>query len=204
MTGKPVTTLYDYQLAMLHPMCTSAPARAADLLDRIGATRIDTAISEKRWFYGHATNNFCSIAEYVAAWGTPDSSRVERNGDRETRYAGWDLPFWPGLQLELMELSAHVRPFKNLVRSHGSPRPPRAVVADLTPWSCTVGEFHDGTLGPTDVVDGFGSVGYLAAFQGLDPASGADRIFWAHFDHGLLQYIEPAPETYVWEPTLNV
>ncbi|MVU80902.1 hypothetical protein GPX89_27090 [Nocardia sp. ET3-3] len=199
----PVTTLYDYQLAMLHPMCTSAPAQAAELLDRIGATRSDTAISENRWFYGHAINRFCSIAEYVTAWGAPDSSRVVRNGDHETRYAGWDLPFWPGLQLEFMEFSNHLRPFKSLVRRHDAPQV-RASVADLTPWSCTVGEFHDGTLGPTTAVDGFGGVGYLAAVRELDPDSGADRIYWAHFDHGLLQYVEPAPEAYIWEPTQNL
>lgn len=32
-----------------------APAQAAELLDRIGATRVDTAIAEKRWFYGDAS-----------------------------------------------------------------------------------------------------------------------------------------------------
>ncbi|WP_431966006.1 hypothetical protein [Nocardia sp. bgisy134] len=199
MTGELVTTLYDFQLSMLHAMCTSAPAQAADLLDRIGATRADAAVAEHRWWFADATNDFRSIAEYITAWGAPASERIEHHGDREGRYAVWDLPFWPGLQIEWMEIPPHPRLFRQLLRHPDCPRPRLESVADLTPWSCTRNEFHDGTLGPTDVVDGFGGVGDVAAFRAIDPDSGRNRVYWAHFDWGLLQYVEPAPNTYVWK-----
>lgn len=162
MTGEPVTTLHDWQLGMLHAMCESAPAQAAELLDRIGATRINTAIAEKRWWFSDATNNFGSIAEYVTAWGAPISERIEHHGEREVRYASWDLPFWPGLQIEWMEIPPHPQLFRQLMRHPDCPRPGLESVADLTPWSCTWNEFHDGILGPTDLVDGFGSIGDVA------------------------------------------
>ncbi|WP_431956705.1 hypothetical protein [Nocardia lijiangensis] len=199
MAGEPVTTLYDYQLGMLHAMCKSAPAQAVDLLDRIGATRADAAIAEKRWWFSDATNDFRSIAEYVSAWGAPASERTEHHGDREVRFAGWDLPFWPGLQIEWMEIPPHPRPFRQLLRHPDCPPPRLESVADLTPWSCTWNEFHGLPLGPIDFVDGFGGVGDVAAFRTIDPACGCNRVYWAHFDWGLLQHVEPAPDTYVWK-----
>ncbi|WP_433679191.1 hypothetical protein [Nocardia sp. CA-119907] len=115
-------TLYDFQLSMLHAMCKSAPAQAANLLDRVGATRADAAVAEKRWWFADATNDFRSIAEYVTAWGAPASERSEHHGDREARYAVWDLPFWPGLQIEWMEIPPHPRLFRQLLRtSHSLP-----------------------------------------------------------------------------------
>ncbi|MEV6770106.1 hypothetical protein AB0N05_15925 [Nocardia sp. NPDC051030] len=198
MTGEPVTTLYDFQLSMLHAMSRRIPSPGADLLDRIGATRAETEIAEKRWWYADATNNVNSIAEYVTAWGAPDSDRIEHHGDRQIRYAGWDLPFWPGLRIEWMELSHHPKLFRHLLRHPDCPRPQFESVADLTPWSCTWTEIHDGTLGPTDLIDGWGGPGDIAVFKAIDPDNGRDRVYWAHFDWCLLQYVEPAPDTYVW------
>lgn len=199
MTGEAVTTLYDYQLAMLHAMCESAPTQAADLLDRIGATRADTAIAEKRWHFSDATNNFRSIADYVTAWGAPNSERTEGPGEHAVRYARWDLPFWPGLQIEWMEIPRHPSLFRNLLRHPDCPRPRFESVADLRPWSCTWSEFNDGTLGPTELVDGFGGIGDVGAFKGIDPDSGRSCVYWAHFDWSLLQQVELAPDTFVWK-----
>lgn len=178
---------------MLHAMCTSAPDRSRELLAELGATRDDAAAAEKRWWFADATNNFTTIAEYLDAWGAPDSERTETHGDREIRFAGWDLPFWPGLRLEWMEISGHNALLRNLLRTPDSPRPPVTSVADLVPWSCTWNEFHEITLGPTDFVDGFGSIGDVAVLNSQDPDTGDDRIYWAHFDWALLQYIELRP-----------
>ena len=198
MSGNRVTTLYDYQLAMLDAMCESAPTKAADLLDRIGATRIDTAHAAKRWWFIDPANKFTSIAEYVTAWGAPASERIEDSGDHAVRYAAWDLPFWPGLRIEWMEQPNHSRPFRQLLRHPDCPRPRLESVASLTPWACTHNELRDGSFGPTDYVEGFGAVGDVTAFKATDPHSGREHIYWANFDWGLLQYVEPAPDTYVW------
>lgn len=199
MTGDIAPTLYDFQLSMLHAMCESAPACAADLLDRVGATRADAAAAEKRWWFADATNDFRSIAMYTAVWGAPDSERIEHNAECAVRYAVWDLAFWPGLRIEWMEIPHHDRLFRQLLRHPDCPRPPRGSVADLTPWSMTHNELHDGSWGPIDCVDGFGGIGDVAAFRAIDPDSARTRVYWAHFDWSLLQYVEPAPDTYVWK-----
>ncbi|UGT44842.1 hypothetical protein LTV02_16220 [Nocardia yamanashiensis] len=197
MARKPVTTLYDYQLAMLHPMHKSAPAQAAALLDRIGATRIDTAISEKRWFYGEAVNNFKSIDEYVTAWGAPTSERIEQvESGHKVRYAAWNLTFWPELQVEFMEIRRGHHIFKNLLRRPELPRPPIESVADLTPWSCTYSELQESSLAPIDHVDGFGAVGDVVAFAATDPDTGRQQHYFAYIDWALLQSVEPAPGWY--------
>lgn len=121
MASEPVTTLYDFQLSMLRPMCRSAPAQAGELLDRIGATHADTAIAEARWWFGDATNNFTTIAEHITVWGAPDSEHVERCGDMEVRSARWDLPFWPDLQFEFRAMGRHRRLFHRLLRRSGVP-----------------------------------------------------------------------------------
>ncbi|WP_225725436.1 MULTISPECIES: hypothetical protein [unclassified Nocardia] len=198
MTGESVTTLYDFQLSMLHAMSTRVPSPGADLLERIGATRTETRMAEIRWWGSDATNKFSSIGEYVTAWGAPDSDRVERHGDREIRYAGRDLPFWPGLRIEWMELSHHPTLFRQLLRHPDCPRPKMESIADLTPWSCTGNEIHDGTLGPTHMIDGWGGPGDIAVFRAIDPDSGHNRVYRAHFDWCLLQFVEPAPDTYEW------
>lgn len=199
MTGKPVTTLHDYQLSMLHAMCESAPVQSAALLERLGATRIDTAIAEKRWWWADAINNFTSIDEYVRAWGAPTSERIARHGDREIGYARWDLSFWPGLQIEFMDLYRGHGVFRNLLRSPELPRPQIDSVADLTPWSCTSQELQDCSLGPVDHVDGFGSIGDVIAFTAIDPETGCRQTYFARLDWGLLQSVKPAPGWYLRE-----
>ncbi|GAB3205596.1 hypothetical protein [Nocardia tengchongensis] len=195
MSGGPVTTLYDYQLSMLHAMCKSAPAQAADLLERVGATLDDAAIAEKRWWYADATNNFTSIEEYVSAWGAPASE--EPQSESNLRHARWDLSFWPGLQIEFVEVGRDRRQvFRRLHRRSESPRPRLDSVADLTPWSCTSEELRDSGLGPVDFVDGFGSVGDVLAFTAVDPDSRCSCAYFAHVDWGLLQSVKPAPDWY--------
>jgi hypothetical protein len=196
MASEPVTTLYDYQLSMLHAMCMSAPAEAADLLDRIGATRADTAIAEKRWWFTERTNNLRSIAEYVTAWGAPASEDVHPNGD--VRYARWDLSFWPGLQIELMEIN-RVNLYRTFVRRPDVPQPRLGTLADLTPWSCTYGELEHSGFGPLRSVTGMGAVGDVSSFIAVDPDSGRERTYWANFDWSLLQSVEPAPDDYAWK-----
>ncbi|MEV6073433.1 hypothetical protein AB0L82_43385 [Nocardia sp. NPDC052001] len=196
MVGETVTTLYDYQLAMLHPMNASAPAQAAQLLDRIGATPVETAIAEKRWFYGEAVNNFRSIDEYVTAWGAPVYERIDHPRDREVRYAAWDLTFWPELQLEFMEINRGYNIFRRLLRRSDLPPPRIESIADLTPWSCTSEELQNSSLGPIDYVDGFGAVGDVAVFTAADPDTGDQRPYFVYIDWALVQSVEPAPRWY--------
>ncbi|WP_327141051.1 hypothetical protein [Nocardia sp. NBC_01327] len=191
MTGEPVTTLYDFQLSMLHAMCQSAPAQAAELLDRIGATHADTSIAEARWWFGNATNNFTTLTEYVSAWGAPDSESIERDGDRETRSARWDLPFWPGMQFEFTAIGRYPRLFHRLLRQPGVPVPQLDSIVDLAPWSCTEEEFLNSGLGPFDDDIDLGSTGHRFDFEAVDPDSGRWRPYRALFDWGLLQSVEP-------------
>lgn len=192
MTGEPVTTLYDYQLSMLHVMCRTAPAMAADLLERIGATQADTeTASNRRWFEG-ATNKFSSLAEYETAWGAPVSKYPHPGGVDISHFACWDLSFWPGMQIELMEIR-RTPPiiFRRLLRKPGTPQPRLESVADLTPWSCTQEEFENSDLGPFDYFDGFGDHNVALDFQADDPESGRRRSYRARFEWGLLQSVHP-------------
>ncbi|WP_067824721.1 hypothetical protein [Nocardia inohanensis] len=191
MTGEPVTTLHDYQLSMLHVMCRTAPAHAADLLDRIGATQADTEIADKRWWWADAVNNFESLAEYETAWGTPESKNPHPEGSHIARFARWDLSFWPGLQIELMEIPRKPGPvFRRLIRRSGLRLPCLETVADLTPWACTQEEFENTELGPFHHFDGFGDHHVLIDFDATDPESGRRRSCTAHFEWGLLQSVK--------------
>ncbi|MFI6996378.1 hypothetical protein [Nocardia sp. NPDC050175] len=192
MASEPVMTLYDYQLAMLHVMCATAPAQATELLNRIGATHADAAAADKRWRSEEVVNNFGSLAGYVTTWGAPASEDTHTDGVRVARYARWDLSFWPGLQIELMVAprGPH-RVFRRLLRKPGIPQPPLDSVADLTPWSCTQDEFEACGLGPFEQFDGFGDIGVILVFEAVDAESGRKRRYRARFERGLLQSIEP-------------
>ncbi|WP_458688867.1 hypothetical protein [Nocardia tengchongensis] len=190
MAGEPVTTLHDFQLSMLHPMCKSAPTQAAGLLDRIGATSADTEVAQARWWFGDATNNFTTIAEYVTAWGAPNSEGNEHYGEREIRSAQWDLPFWPGMQFEFRAMGPrHL--FHRMVRKPGVPVPRLDSIEDLIPWSCTKDEFLGSGLGPFDEDIDLGTIGNRIDFEAVDPESGRRRPYRARFDWCLLQSVEP-------------
>lgn len=199
MTGRVVTTLEDFQLGMLNAMCDGAPAYAADLLDRVGATRADAAEAEKRWWDADRVNDFTSIAQYVEAWGAPVSERIERRNEAEARWAAWDLTLWPDYRVEWMEVSRHPHLFKQIMRHPDSPPQRWDSVAGLAPWSCTVTEFHDSPFAPVDHVDGFGSINDVGTFRAVDPESGEFRVYRIRFDWQLLQSVEPAPDGYVWK-----
>ncbi|WP_369636978.1 hypothetical protein [Nocardia sp. JMUB6875] len=190
MGGEPVTALRDFQLSILHPMCTSAPTEAVGLLDRIGATYADTAVAQARWWFGDATNNFTTIAEYVTAWGAPDSEEVERYGEREIQSARWDLPFWPGMQFEFRAIGPRLL-FHRMLRKPGVAVPRLDSIADLIPWSCTKEEFLGSGLGPFDEDRDLGSIGNRIDFEAVDPQSGRRRPYRARFDWDLLQSVEP-------------
>ncbi|WP_157573954.1 hypothetical protein [Nocardia jejuensis] len=171
-------------------MCRSAPSQAEELLERVGATRADTATAEARWWYGDATNNFTTLAEYVAAWGAADSEHIEIHGNREIRSARWDLSFWPGMQFEFRAVGpCHL--LHRLLRSPDLRAPQWDSIADLTPWSCTEEEFLDSGLGPFAEDIDLGSSGHRIEFDAVDPGSGRRRPYCALFDWGLLQSVEP-------------
>ncbi|GAB2518508.1 hypothetical protein [Nocardia heshunensis] len=188
------TTLYEYQLAMLHPMCDSAPCQAQALLDTLGATRADTAAA---WTQLVEQRRRTSIAEYEAAWGAPVWKTVDNSQDHEVHTARWDLTFWPDLQLEYTAYPHNLVVFRNLVRRPDAPGPSLRTVADLAPWSCTARELDESVFGPLDHIDGFGGRGDLAAISAKDPDSGLDRLYWVNIDFGLLQSIEAPPEVYL-------
>ncbi|MEV0357608.1 hypothetical protein AB0H71_16245 [Nocardia sp. NPDC050697] len=194
-----MTTLEDFQLGMLHAMCVGAPPRAADLLVRVGATRANAAAAEKRWWYADRVNDFTSIAEYVEAWGAPAAERVERHDGGETRWAAWDLTFWPDYRVEWMQVSTYPHLFRQVIRHPDSPPPQWDSVAGLTPWSCTLTEFHDSPFAPVDHIDGFGSTNDVGFFRAVAPESGELRVYRIRFDWHLLQSVEPAPDSYVWK-----
>ncbi|MFB7718504.1 hypothetical protein [Nocardia sp. NPDC056100] len=192
MSGKPMSTLYDYQLAMLHTMVTAAPAPVAELLDRIGATHADAAAAGEWWRSPEISSDFGTLAGYVTAWGAPDSEESHPDGAHLAHYARWDLSFWPGLQIELSEFPQGPRHvFRRLIRKHGIPQPRLESVADLTPWSCTQEEFEASDLGPFDDFDGFGDIRVILDFDAVDAESGHKRRYSARFERGLLQSVKP-------------
>ncbi|MEV6560209.1 hypothetical protein AB0M22_31135 [Nocardia sp. NPDC051756] len=186
MNESSVITLYEYQLAMLHPMCDSAPASAEALLRTLGVTRADTAAAEQR----RQAHRITSIAEFITGWGAPDSTNIDYHGGREFRYARWDLSFWPGLQVELTEIPHARILFRRFVRHPQHPRPRLESLSDLTPWSCTHSELSDSGFAPLDHVDGIGAIGDVSAFSAIDPATGQRGDYWAYFDWSLLQGVE--------------
>ncbi|MEV0712545.1 hypothetical protein [Nocardia aurea] len=126
------------------------------------------------------------------------ADRIERHEHAEIRWAAWDLTFWPDFRVEWMEVSGHRELFRHIVRHPDSPPVRWGSVAELTPWSCTVNEFHDSPFVPADHVDGFGTVDDVAFFRAIDPESGENRVHRVRFDWQLLQSVEPSPD-HAWK-----
>ncbi|MGW0249863.1 hypothetical protein ACWDYH_24870 [Nocardia goodfellowii] len=187
----------EYQLAMLAPMCESAPAQALAVLEAADASRAEAEVAAERRRWAIPT----TVDEYRTVWGVPDWEGVDEPRDgRQMRYARWDLTFWPGLQIELSQLWPTTVIFRRFVRRPEVPSPRIESLEDLAPWSCTVGELDRSVFGPIENVDGFGAVGDVYAFTASDPDCGRDRIYWAYVDWSLLQSVAPAPADYVSKP----
>ncbi|TQM32069.1 hypothetical protein FB390_3745 [Nocardia bhagyanarayanae] len=159
----------EYQLAMLAPMCESAPAQPQAVLDAVDASRADAEVAADRRRWAIPT----TLDEYKTACGVPDwEAADEPQEGRQMRYARWDLAFWPGLQIELTQVWPTTVIFRRFVRRREVPSPRLESLEDLAPWSCTVGEFDRSVFGPLENVDGFGAVGDVYAFVASDPDSG--------------------------------
>jgi hypothetical protein len=111
-------------------------------------------------------------------------------GDVVCRTARWPLPLWPDLLFEALTAPDGAILREWLIRPEGA-RPPRpGTVAELTPWSCVVGDVA-GRFGPATHRAGTTPSRWHVAFPA--PDGDRERSYVAHFVWGLLQAVEEVP-----------
>ncbi|GAA2748890.1 hypothetical protein [Kitasatospora cinereorecta] len=184
----------ELQLVLLRRMADYHPELVEDAVRRLGATRAGMREANKRWQAMLRAPRFPrGGARYTAVLGPPGSTRARRIGDLRCTARQWTLPLWPDLRFETLigpaELGA---PLLNewLVRADDVPVPPLHSLADLTPWSCVVGDIG-AAFPPAVPREGSAPTRFRLDFAAPDP-DGRVRACTADFTWGLLQEVRPA------------
>jgi hypothetical protein len=131
------------------------------------------------------------LGQLRAALGKPDEVVERKVGDVRCRGEQWELPLWPDLRFEAFVGPGDTLLKEHLVRAPGRTRPRLRTAADLTPWSCVLGDAAI-TLGPLRHLEGSAPTRDLALAR-VDDGAGAPAEYALEFVYGLLQLARPHP-----------
>ncbi|GAB2823568.1 hypothetical protein GCM10022221_22170 [Actinocorallia aurea] len=177
----------EFQLVLLRRMADYQPDLVWEAARALGSTRTEMREVNARWQRVLRSRAFPGGRQrYVTVLGPPETVRERRLGDVEFTAAHWTLPLWPGLRFEVLTADNGALLQEWLVRADGAPVPALNSVADLTPWSCVVGDL-DARFGPLAHREGEGPSRWTAGFTAPD---GSRHV--AHFVWGLLQTVAEA------------
>ncbi|WP_316525393.1 hypothetical protein [Kitasatospora brasiliensis] len=181
----------EFQLVLLRRMADFQPGLVEDAVRRLGATRTSMREANKRWQAMLRAPGFPrGAARYTAVLGPAEASAPRRIGDLACTVRQWALPLWPELRFEILLGPAEIRGRllnEWLVRAAGAPAPALRTLADLTPWSCVVGDV--GVAFPRAVPrEGSAPTRFRLDFTAPD-ADGRPRSCQADFTWGLLQEV---------------
>jgi hypothetical protein len=184
----------EFQLVLLRRMADHHPGLVEDAVRRLGADRASMREANKRWQAMVRAPRFPrGAARYAAVLGPAEASLPRRIGDLACTARQWALPLWPGLRFEILLGPAETgAPLLNewLVRAPGVAPPALRTLADLTPWSCVVGDV--GAAFPGAVPrEGSAPTRFRLDFE-APGADGLPRPCTAEFTWGLLQEAGPA------------
>ncbi len=184
----------EFQLALLDRMHDETPEQCEAALRSLRATRADAAEAEERRLQmgthpglgSVAGSRHWGIADYLAVLGDPVSREPHDRGATGLPVLRWDLPLWPDLWFEALEVPDGFALNCRLTRRAGVFPPRLDMVEDLRPWSCVYEEVER-RFGPMEHVDGMSAV-WTSAFTAPDSAGRPGR-YAAAFTWGLLQSV---------------
>jgi hypothetical protein len=175
----------EFQLVLLRRMADYQPDLVADAMRSLDATRTEMRQVNARWQRVLRSPRFPAGQRRLRlVLGPPADVADRRVGDVTCRTERWELPLWPDLRFEALIGPDGSVLHEWLVRPAGAPRPPLATVADLTPWSCVVGDVAERFAPARHQADTVPSR-WQVTFTGPDA-----RPYVADFVWGLLQAVE--------------
>ncbi|MFJ6214780.1 hypothetical protein ACIQGZ_15815 [Streptomyces sp. NPDC092296] len=178
----------EFQLVLLRRMADFHPELVADAARRLGASRAELREANRRWQAMLRSRTFPhGERRYLAVLGQPESTGRRAVGDLELRVLRWPVPLWPELRFELLLAPGGGVLDEWLVRAPGSPPPQLRTLADLTPWSCTIGDVGAAFPGARPL-EGAAPTRWRLAFTAPD-ADGVAHQAVADFTWGLLQEV---------------
>ncbi|AXI77350.1 hypothetical protein [Peterkaempfera bronchialis] len=181
----------EFQLVLLRRMADFHPELVEEAVRRLGASRAEMREANRRWQAMLRSRTFPhGERRCLAVLGPPESAGPQRVGDLELRALRWPLPLWPDLRFELLLAPGGGVLNEWLVRAAGSPPPELHTLADLDPWSCTVGDVA-AAFAPARPLEGTAPTRWRLAFTAPD-ADGVARQAVADFTWGLLQEVRTA------------
>ncbi|MBD0673273.1 hypothetical protein [Streptomyces sp. CBMA156] len=167
------------------------PGLVEEAVRRLGATRTSMREANKRWQAMVRAPRFPhGGARYAAVLGPAGASVPRRIGDLACTARQWVLPLWPDLRFEILLGPAEAgAPLLNewLVRAADAPAPVLRTSADLTPWSCVVGDVG-AAFPPAVPREGSAPTRFRLDFE-APGADGRPHPCEADFTWGLLQEV---------------
>jgi hypothetical protein len=174
----------EFQLVLLRRMADYQPVLVERALRSLGASRTEMREVNARWQRILRSRTFPpGRRRYEAVLGPPADVAERWFGDVPCELAWWPpLQLWPGLRFEVLVGPDGSVLHEWLVRAGGGP-PRIRTVADLTPWSCVVGDV-EARFAPVEHQPGDAPSRWHTTFSAPD---GTAHV--AHFVWGLLQTV---------------
>jgi hypothetical protein len=181
----------ELQLVLLRRMADFQPELVRTARHRLGASGEEMRLANQRWqAMLRSRRGWRGVSRYRQVLGEPAGEGLRRIGDLRARAVSWDLPLWPDLRFEVLEGPGGWVVHEWLVRAPGVAVPALRTVAELTPWSCVVGDVAI-RFAPVRHLEGDAPSRWALLF--LTPEAGGEpRRHLARFVWGLLQTVGPA------------
>jgi hypothetical protein len=181
-------TVREFQLVLLRRMADYRP----ELVEQ-ARRRLDASVTEMRevnahWQRMQRSRAFRGGLPALRGFlGSPLAEQEQRIGDVTCQITRWKLPLWPDLLYEALTGVGGFVLAEQLVRDPASEPPRLESIADLTPWSCVIGDVER-AFGPVRHRDGSAPSRWTTDFTAPD-ADGKPVAVSAEFVWGLLQIV---------------
>ena len=179
-------TATEFQLVLLRRMADYQPRLVEEARARLGFDITEMRAVNATWQRMlRSRNSRGPLGQLHSVLGKPVDVIARKVGDAECRCEQWELPLWPELRFEAFIGPGNMLLKEHLVRAPGVPRPALEQLADLTPWSCTLGDVAT-AFGRLRQLEGSAPTRDLALAQ-VDDGSGRKVTVATEFVYGLLQ-----------------
>jgi hypothetical protein len=179
----------EFELVLLRRMADYQPELVEDARAGLGADATTMREANARWQRMLRSRSFPGhLRTLRAALGEPTAVVDQRLGDLTCRSTRWRLPLWPDLLFEALTGPGSALLNSSLIRDPQGPVPVLRGRADLTPWSCVIGDIER-CFPPVRHAEGGAPSRWNVRFSVPD-ARGGPVALVGRFVHGLLQTVD--------------